>query len=245
MTIGIIGYGRFGRILATILNPGYDLKIYDPFSSDIPDKYRCSQLSDVCSQPLVFIAVPIRDFLNVIKDIRSHIGKRTTVIDVCSVKKYPSEIMETNLPSYAGIICSHPMFGPDSYSQYREQKMVMHPLRDIYFRYESLKDYFKSHSIRIVEMTPEEHDRQAAVSQGITHFIGRVLEKADVKSTEINTLGFTDLLAVIEQTGNDSLELFKDLQRFNPYTNKTILQLEDAIRHIHSSFNSPENQDEN
>ena len=139
MTIGIIGYGRFGRILATILNPGYDLKIYDPFSSDIPDKYRCSQLSDVCSQPLVFIAVPIRDFLNVIKDIRSHIGKRTTVIDVCSVKKYPSEIMETNLPSYAGIICSHPMFGPDSYSQYREQKMVMHPLRDIYFRYESLR----------------------------------------------------------------------------------------------------------
>ena len=94
-------------------------------------------------------------------------------------------------------------------------------------------------------MTPEEHDRQAAVSQGITHFIGRVLEKADVKSTEINTLGFTDLLAVIEQTCNDSLELFKDLQRFNPYTNKTILQLEDAIRHIHSSFNSPENQDEN
>lgn len=245
MTIGLIGYGRFGRILTTILEQGYELSIYDPYSNDVPEKYLCSQLGDVCAQSMVFVAVPIRDFLNVVKDIQPHIGERTTVIDVCSVKKYPADVMETHLPPHAGIICSHPMFGPDSYSQYREQKIVMHPLRDNYSKYDSLKGYFKSHSIRIVEMTPEEHDRQAAVSQGITHFIGRVLEKAGVKSTEINTLGFTDLLAVIEQTCNDSLELFKDLQRFNPYTNETILQLEDAIRQIHSSFNSPEHKDEN
>ena len=40
-----------------------------------------------------------------------------------------------------------------------------------------------------VEMTPEEHDQLAAKTQGITHFVGRVLKDAGVGVTEIDTLG--------------------------------------------------------
>ena len=36
------------------------------------------------------------------------------------------------------------------------------------------------------------------------------------------SFGFTELLGVIEQTCNDSWDLFKDLQKFNPYTNEMI-----------------------
>ena len=86
-------------------------------------------------------------------------------------------------------------------------------------------------------MSPDDHDRIAASSQGITHFIGRVLNESGVRSTDINTLGFNELLGVIEQTCNDSWELFKDLQKYNPYTNKMIDSLVNTIQKIHKDCN--------
>ncbi|NQU68556.1 MAG: prephenate dehydrogenase/arogenate dehydrogenase family protein [Candidatus Marinimicrobia bacterium] len=238
LTVGILGFGRFGRVLYKILSPGYTIKVYDPNVSDIPNEIRCENLAEITQSSLLFLAVPIRNFETTIVKIATILGDHTTIIDVCSVKSFPAQVMESKLPKSAGIICSHPMFGPDSYSPYCELKMVMHPLRDLHHQYENLKSYFENHSIRIVELSPEAHDRLAAVSQGITHFIGRALERTGVRSTPINTLGFNDLLGVIEQTCNDSLELFKDLQRFNPYTDETIYRLEEAIRETHKLFNS-------
>jgi prephenate dehydrogenase len=81
----------------------------------------------------------------------------------------------------------------------------------------------------------------AASSQGITHFIGRVLSEAGVVSTPINTLGFNDLLAVIEQTCNDSWDLFRDLQKYNPYTNEMIDNLIGEISKLHKQVK--ENED--
>ncbi len=235
---GIIGYGRFGKVLEKILESDFHLKIYDPYCEDIPKSVRCDSPDEVTHLPLVFVAVPIRNFEKVIGEISRMLSSQTTVVDVCSVKTWPAEVMSSLLPENAGIICSHPLFGPDSYSPYRELKIMMHPLRDIHGQYPGLKKCFENQSIRVVEMTPEEHDRLAAGSQGITHFIGRVLELAGVRSTPINTLGFTDLLGVIEQTCNDSHELFKDLQKYNPYTNETINRLESAIRETRQLINN-------
>ena len=90
-------------------------------------------------------------------------------------------------------------------------------------------------------MTPDEHDRMAASSQGITHFIGRVLNESGVRSTDINTLGFNELLGVIEQTCNDSWDLFSDLQKFNPYTSEMIDNLVETIANIHKQIKKDAN----
>ncbi len=42
----------------------------------------------------------------------------------------------------------------------------------------------------MVEMTCEEHDRQAASTQFVTHTVGRMLGAMELKSTDINTKGF-------------------------------------------------------
>ena len=60
-------------------------------------------------------------------------------------------------------------------------------------------------------------------------------------STQINTLGFNDLLAVIEQTCNDSWDLFRDLQKYNPYTNEMIDNLIGEIGKLHKQVK--ENED--
>ena len=67
-------------------------------------------------------------------------------------------------------------------------------------------------------MTPDEHDRQAAFTQGVTHYLGRVLKDLGVAPSAIATVGYRRLLEIVEQTCNDPWQLFLDLQRFNPHT---------------------------
>ena len=232
--IGIIGFGRFGKILAEILSIENEIFIHDP--KGINGEYHELPLSEIVKCEILFVAVPIREFENVIKSLKELNLQTTTIIDVCSVKIYPVQVMEKFLPENVGIIATHPMFGPDSYSPFRELRMVMHPVRDIYNQFDKLKHVFEKQSISIVEMSPDVHDRDAAMSQGVTHFIGRVLSQSGVSSTKINTLGFNELLSVIEQTCNDSWDLFKDLQNYNPYTIEMIEKLEENIKMVRNQI---------
>jgi len=229
--VGIIGYGRFGVVLADLFSKKYKVLINDS-NPDKKENVDYSSLEEILECFLVFIAVPINSFEAVIQEIAKYTLYNTTIVDVCSVKVYPVTIMEKYLPEHVGIIASHPHFGPDSYSPFRELKTTMYPVRDQYKRFNEIKEFFESQSIRIIKMTPDEHDKMAANSQGITHFIGRVLNESGVCSTDINTLGFNGLLGVIEQTCNDSWDLFKDLQKYNPYTNEMIDNLVETIENI-------------
>ena len=62
-----------------------------------------------------------------------------------------------------------------------------------------------------------------------------------MRSTEINTLGFNDLLGVIEQTCNDSWDLFRDLQKYNPYTGEMIDGLIGKINEVHRQITEDAN----
>jgi prephenate dehydrogenase len=66
-------------------------------------------------------------------------------------------------------------------------------------------------------MSPKEHDKQAAYSLAMTHYIGRVLSELKLKRQDIVTVGYDSLLRVIEQTTNDSWQLSHDMLRLNPY----------------------------
>jgi len=238
--VGIIGYGRFGTVLCDLLSKKYTVLVNDnnPNKNDVTV---FSTLEETLECFLVFIAVPIHSFEAVVKEISKYTLYNTTIVDVCSVKVYPVNIMKNILPDHVGIIASHPHFGPDSYTPFRELKTTLCKVRDTYKRYNELKEFFESQSIRTIEMTPDEHDRMAASSQGITHFIGRVLNDSGIRSTDINTLGFNGLLSVIEQTCNDSWDLFKDLQKFNPYTNDMIDNLVSIIENIHNQIKNDAN----
>jgi arogenate dehydrogenase (NADP+) len=71
----------------------------------------------------------------------------------------------------------------------------------------------------MVEMTCEEHDRQAASTQFVTHTVGRMLGAMDLASTDINTKGYENLLQLVNNTKNDSFELYYGLFLYN--TNAT------------------------
>lgn len=231
-SVGIIGFGRFGRVLGKILSDDFKVVAYDPADVEPQFGVELTNLNIVLKEQTIFLAVPIHLFKKLVIDIAPRLSESCTIIDVCSVKVYSVNVMQEILPSTVGIIGTHPLFGPDSIEHPNSLKIMMHNTRDTYSQFEFWTTYFSSKAIEVIHITPEQHDRIAARTQGITHFIGRVLRAAGIEQTEINTVGFSDLLAVIDQTCNDSWELFMDLQNYNPYTSEMIEKLEKSIAEI-------------
>ena len=227
-SVGIIGFGRFGKVLANILQKGFYIKAYDLNPNDGFHGVEFIELKSVLKEKVVFISVPIRHFESVILEISSKLNDGTTIIDVCSVKKHPVDIMEANLPDNVGIIATHPMFGPDSFRSNNRLKMMMNNTRDVHGQFNFWRRFFKDQGIQVMEMSPDQHDHMAAQTQGVTHFLGRMLKEFGIKKTAIDTQGFRDLLDLVDQTCNDTWELYADLQLYNPYTKKMIKNLKES-----------------
>lgn len=229
-SVGIIGFGRFGKVLANLLVQDYEVKIYDIYKNKNSEFTFCD-FDTILQENILFIAVPIRQFENTIQSIAKKILPGTTIIDVCSVKVYPVKIMQSYLKNNE-IIATHPLFGPDSIRTSKNLNIMMNNVSAKKENYENWKSFFNAKKINVIEMSPEEHDQQAAQSQCITHFIGRTLEKADLKKVTIDTHGFKQLMEIKQQTCLDSWELFEDLHRYNPYSKDAITKLEKAFKEI-------------
>ncbi len=236
--VGIIGFGRFGKVLLNILQKGFSVSIYDPKVENRSLNVNFQNLNLVLRHKTIFVSVPICNFESVIKNIAPRLKKGQTIIDVCSVKIYPINVMIKNLDKSIGVIGTHPMFGPDSFQSNKELKMMMNKTRDVDNQYSFWRQYFKDQGIQIFEMSAEDHDKKASQTQGVTHFLGRMLKELGIQKTTIDTQGFCDLLDLVDQTCNDSWELFKDLQLYNPYTKEMIKNLKRATEEIDKRLNN-------
>ena len=239
-TVGIIGFGRFGPVLARLLTPGNEVLAYD--NIDITKRAeavgaRSVSWDEVTAASTIFMAVPIRSLKSVAAKLATAVQPGSTVFDVCSVKVYPATVLKEFFSPEITTIASHPLFGPDSSKEgFKNLPMVMHPVSPQTAMFDNWLNYFQQQGLRVTVMEPEEHDRLAARSQGITHFIGRVLTEFGIEPTFIDTEGFRDLQLVVDQTCHDSLELFQDLEHYNPYTMQMIDDLTQAIEKTKQSI---------
>ena len=235
--VGIVGFGRFGRFWAAALRAHHTVWVTDVAQVDDPNFVT---LDDLCRKAeVIFLCVPIGRLEGALEDIGSHLQPGTVIFDTCSVKMQPAALMEAKLGQVPGLtlVASHPMFGPDSArGGMAGLPMVNWFLSGDRAKYEGWVRFFRSLSLDVVEIDPETHDRLAAYSQGVTHYIGRVLELLDLKPTPIDTQGFSILLSLVEQTCNDSWELFHDLQNRNPFTREMRLALERALDEVYAAL---------
>jgi len=239
--VSIIGFGRFGELLAKILSKDFEVQVFD-----IKDKRKKAKelgvnfvdLKDIFNAKNIFYSVPISKLEIVVKKTKEFVVPGHTIFDVCSVKVHPKRIFSRYLrETGADLILSHPMFGPDSAREgLRGLRIVIYNLKAKKRVFDFWKNYFKKLGLKVVEMTPENHDRLAAFSQGVTHYIGRVLEDMRLKNTPIDTKGFETLMKIVDQTCNDTWQLFYDLQVFNPFTKVMRITLARSLNKIYQKL---------
>jgi arogenate dehydrogenase (NADP+), plant len=187
-------------------------------------------LEEVYKSDVIFFAVPIASFEEVISSHKKYFKPQHLLIDVLSVKMHSAEIFEKYLKgTKTQALLTHPMFGPDSSKNgFAGLPIILDKFQTDETNFNFWKNYFKKQQLQVIEMTAKEHDKLAADSQGLTHFIGRLLDEFGMQPTAIDTVGAKKLQEVKDQTCNDTWELFMNLQHYNPFTKDMRIRFGDA-----------------
>lgn len=221
MRVGLIGFGRLGRLLAARFRGDAEILVHDPKLD--ARKARAlgavpATLERACAQDVVVLCVPMAAFEGVVRRMRGLVRPGALVVDTCSVKGFPVAAMKRWLPRGVSLLGTHPNFGPDSAADSLEGRtIVLCRVRMTDAAYARAKRALERKGLRVVELTPREHDRRMASSLVLTHFVGRGLIAYGAKTTGVDTEGYKRLLRILETVQNDSWQLFEDMNRFNAF----------------------------
>uniref|UniRef100_A0A7I4DKM4 Prephenate/arogenate dehydrogenase domain-containing protein n=1 Tax=Physcomitrium patens TaxID=3218 RepID=A0A7I4DKM4_PHYPA len=239
LKVGIVGFGNYGQFLAArITSQGHRVLAHS--RTDYSEKAQelgvtyFRNADDFCEEhpEVVLLCTSILSTVAVLQSLPlQRLRRNTLFVDVLSVKEFPKNLFLQALPAEFDVLCTHPMFGPESgKGSWAGLPFVYDKVRISNGRRSRIADRFLD--IFASEMTCAEHDRYAAGSQFITHTVGRVLGKLGLESTPINTKGYETLLRLVENTEGDSFDLYYGLFMYNPNATEELERLEIAFDSI-------------
>lgn len=217
--IGIVGFGQFGQFMHGHLQKHFEVKIFKKeeegrdMEKDLKEK-----LADL---DYLILAIPFSAFEDVCKKYSEYVNEKTIIVDVTSVKIKPIKLMKRYFLSNS-ILGTHPIFGPQSGKNGIEGLPIV--LTNVSVgeeKYLEIKKFLSEiFKLNVIEKTAEEHDKEMAQVQGLSHFIGRVLKTMDIQNVDTATSSFKQLVSLKNLVGDDSWELYKTIQNANPYTDE-------------------------
>ena len=71
--------------------------------------------------------------------------------------------------------------------------------------------------LKVFSVSPEDHDREAATVQGLTHLIARVLMAMEPLPMRMTTASFDRLMQAVDMVRHDSPAVFRAIERDNPF----------------------------
>ncbi|XP_041026672.1 arogenate dehydrogenase 1, chloroplastic-like [Juglans microcarpa x Juglans regia] len=242
LRIGIVGFGPFGQFLGkTMIRQGHLLRATSRTDySQLCAHMGISFFRDIgaffeAENDVVLICTSILSLTEVVRSMPLDRMKRPTLFaDVLSVKEHPRNVLLRVVPEESDVLCTHPMFGPQSGKDGWKGLNFMYDrvrIRDEGIC-SSFLHIFQSEGCRMLEMSCQEHDKVAARSQFITHTIGRILSEMEIQSTSIDTKGFEALVQLKESTVRDSFDLFSGLFVHNRFAQQELQNLELALNKV-------------
>lgn len=221
-SLGLIGVGAFGALAAKHLAPHFDLVLYDEVGdvSALAQELsaRAGDLSTAAGCDIVLLAVPVQKLRQVLAALAPRLNPTALVLDVCSVKVSPVAAMLELLPPTVAIVGTHPLFGPQSGKNgIAGLNVAVCEIRGgrgpgvARFCAEKL-------GLRATEVSPEEHDREAAYVQGLTHMLAKIVVSLDLPPMRFPTKTYELMQQMVEMVRYDSDDLFRAIERENAFS---------------------------
>ncbi len=219
--LSVIGVGAFGEFMIPHLLPYFHVSAFDPARdiSELAQRYCVTPVAfeKAADADVVLLAPPVQEIETVAKGLAPLLRPGTLVLDVCSVKMQPLAILADALPAAVDIVGTHPLFGPQSGKAgiaglniaVCEVRGGKGPCVAAF-----LRDQLK---LNVSETTAEEHDRQMAYVQGLTHLLSRIVVEMDMPDLALTTKTFEHLHTMVETVRYDSDLLFRAIENRNPF----------------------------
>ncbi|MEM3550428.1 MAG: prephenate dehydrogenase/arogenate dehydrogenase family protein [Candidatus Bathyarchaeia archaeon] len=175
----------------------------------------------------ILICVPIENFESVIAEIQQYIRPEQEVMDICSVKELPVNIMHRYIKD-ARILGTHPLFGP-GVKNIKNQNFVLTPTNTREKRLaEEWGSWLRNKGAKVFIMSPTEHDKLMSIVLGLPYFLGLVVcdtltghnQFSQVK--KVSGISFKLLMMLAEAVASEEAEFSASLQINLPEIEKVI-----------------------
>jgi prephenate dehydrogenase len=236
VTIGLIGYGRFGAFVAPLLARRSRVVVYDVRRGGrgrLPARVTRETLAEAARQQVVLLAVPVSDLRRVLLRIRPHLRAGSLVVDACAVKGAPVRWMKQIVPRRVGILGTHPFFGPDSAeSGLAGLTVVLCPVRIEGIQLAKLLTELHRRGVETLFMSPDDHDRLMAETILLSQYVGRMVDRTGATFWPPVTRNYSHLRSIVDTVRRDTPRLFADMVRYNPHGKKLLREIAKAHRSL-------------
>lgn len=191
---------------------------------------------------IIIFSAPISKTEEIIKKVCPFIKETSVVLDVTSIKTFPSETMQKYSKKWVLIIPTHPMFWP-YVSTIAGQIFVLTAKREAQKdkRYVFLKNFLENRWAKIIETSPKEHDEMMAVVQWLTHFdmfvLAETIKRLDInikKSMDFVSPIYKIMISSVARYMNQNPKLYSDIQIYN----KEVLKVHKTFMNVTNDFNN-------
>ena len=220
-TVGLMGFGAFGRLTARHLQPHLRLVVHDPAQAvpadDTGKGMAPGGIAEIAACDIVILAMPVDRLAEAVASLRPHLRAGTLVLDVGSVKIEPARLLLAGLPDTVEILCTHPLFGPQSArGGIRDLKIALCPVRgESWPRIAAFLRHVLA--LDVIVTTPDAHDRDMALVQGLTHLVAKILVRMEPVPSRLTTRSFELLMQATEMVRHDAPGVFHAIERANPH----------------------------
>ena len=171
---------------------------------------------------IVVVSTSLETVPETIVRIQDSVNSDSIVFDIASVKTGIPEALAALHAKGVRVTSIHPMFGPGADS-IKGKKVIVIPMANDNTATTWAVDFFQKEGAEVhIVKNAEEHDRIAAMTLSLTHFLnivfGRVLAKQDIqKMKELAGTTFSLQLTLAEAVLSEDPELYYGIEVLNPY----------------------------
>ncbi|MCL1977356.1 MAG: prephenate dehydrogenase/arogenate dehydrogenase family protein [Candidatus Bathyarchaeota archaeon] len=225
MRIAILGAGKMGVWFAKFCKEKGDTVILAGRNAEklakLKDELQVETTTDfqdaVRNADSVLICTSISSFEDIVKKIASVTHKGQVVMDICSIKEYPVNIMHQYIKD-ATVLGTHPVFGPGS-NGVTHKAYVLTPTNSQEETFaEQYRQWLEKEGANVFIMTPQKHDELMSIILGLPHFIGLAVcetllaQENFVESKKLAGTTYRMLLTLAEAIAQETPDLYANVQ---------------------------------
>ena len=231
-TVAILGYGRFGRALASLfIDAGAVVRAYDSKVS-IPVSLATSSVESlVRGASHIVLAVPIAAMRSALDEMAPFLDSSQIVVDVGSVKMGPVRVMAEVLGKRIPWVGSHPLFGPTSLALAEKPLRVVVCPNPVHPEAAGrAKALYEAIGCEVLEESADTHDRRMAETHVLAFFIAKGILEANMGLDVPHAPpSFQAITRTVDVVRSDAGHLFAAIQRENPYAADARKKFIDAL----------------
>jgi len=237
--IGFVGFGKFGRAFAELLEEsGSSVRFVDPHAVE-GDARRVGSLGALAAwAEVLLLATPALAMRAVLTELRPYLTPDHLVCDVASVKLLPWRALSDILGDAIPWVATHPLFGPVSLARAeRPLRVVVCPQPRFAHAQADAEALFERVGCTIVRRDPDDHDRGMADTHALAFFVAKgVLEGNFPIDAPDAPPSFQAIARTVATVRADAGHLFATIELDNPHAKTARTRLLDALGRVHDQL---------